>query len=98
MEPSAELGSSQQGRTGILTANTGQSACNAVNNSWEPFGSHRAIYLTSLFQLVEQVGLLLKGTFVPLLGPSSPAPRAGRAGAFAQQRTHKVDKKQPWSL
>lgn len=90
-EPSAELGSSQQGWTGILPANTGQSACNAINNSWEAFGSHRAIYVTTLFQLVEQVELLLKGTFVLLLGPSSPAPRAGLAGAFAQQHTHKVD-------
>lgn len=58
----------------------GQSAHSTINNTRESFGSHRAIYLTTLFQLVEQVELLLKGTSVPLLGASFPAPRAGLAG------------------
>lgn len=77
---------SRRGWTGILSATTGQSARSAINNCRESFGSHRAIYFTALFQLLEQVELLLKGTSVPLPGPSSPAPRAGLAGAFLQGR------------
>jgi len=65
----------------------GQSARSAINNSQESFGSHRAIYFTTLFQLVEQVQLLLKGTSIPPHRPSSLAPGAGLAGDFAREMT-----------
>lgn len=45
------------------------------------------LFILLLFQLVEQVELLLKGTSVPPLGPSSPAPGAGLAGAFVREMT-----------
>lgn len=73
---------SRQAWTGILSATVGQSAHGTINNTRESFGSHRAIYLTTLFQLVEQVELLLKGTSVPLLGASSPAPGLGLLGRW----------------